>query len=222
MKPYYQDLHCTIYHGDCRDVLPQIEPVDAIITDPIWPDNSLPEYAEIDEYELFATAASFFSEKCKRAVIQLGCDSDPRFLLGMPKEMPYLRTNWLRFRPSYRGRLLIGSDVAYSFGEPPPARDKYILLSGECDIPTGPDATMMDVEKKKRERQHCCPRILGHLRYLVDKFTAPWETICDPFAGSGTTGLAAKELGRKSIMIEDKKNLCDVIIQRLKQEVMAL
>src|SRR5689334_13421297 len=34
MQPYYQDDSCTIYHGDCREVLPTLSPVDAFITDP--------------------------------------------------------------------------------------------------------------------------------------------------------------------------------------------
>ena len=34
MKPYYQDDFCTIYHGDCREILPQLGPVDLVLTDP--------------------------------------------------------------------------------------------------------------------------------------------------------------------------------------------
>ena len=34
MKPYYQDEWVTIYHGDCRDILPTLEKVDLVLTDP--------------------------------------------------------------------------------------------------------------------------------------------------------------------------------------------
>jgi adenine-specific DNA-methyltransferase len=34
VKPYYQDASVTIYHGDCREVLPTVEPVDLVLTDP--------------------------------------------------------------------------------------------------------------------------------------------------------------------------------------------
>jgi DNA modification methylase len=34
MNPYYQDDAVTIYHGDCREILPQLEPVDLVLTDP--------------------------------------------------------------------------------------------------------------------------------------------------------------------------------------------
>lgn len=34
IKPYYQDSHCIIYHGNCLDILPHLEPVDLVLTDP--------------------------------------------------------------------------------------------------------------------------------------------------------------------------------------------
>ena len=34
MTPYYEDSHVTIYNGDCRDVLPNLDPVDLVATDP--------------------------------------------------------------------------------------------------------------------------------------------------------------------------------------------
>ena len=34
MKPYYQDEYATIYHGDCREVLPSLDKVDLVLTDP--------------------------------------------------------------------------------------------------------------------------------------------------------------------------------------------
>lgn len=42
MKPYYQDNHCTIYHGDCREILPHLEPVDLVLTSP--PYDNLRDY----------------------------------------------------------------------------------------------------------------------------------------------------------------------------------
>ena len=40
MKPYYEHAGITIYHADCRDILPQLEPVDLVLTDPPYPNNA--------------------------------------------------------------------------------------------------------------------------------------------------------------------------------------
>lgn len=55
--------------------------------------------------------------------------------------------------------------------------------------------------------------------YLVKTYSAENQTILDPFAGSGTTLLAAKQLGRKAIGIEISREYCDIAIERLKQDV---
>ena len=34
MKPYYEDSHCQIFHGDCREILPELPKVDLVLTDP--------------------------------------------------------------------------------------------------------------------------------------------------------------------------------------------
>ena len=52
---------------------------------------------------------------------------------------------------------------------------------------------------------------------IIENFTNPGETILDPFAGSGTTLLAAKKLNRKPIGIELDKDHYKVAVNRIKQ-----
>jgi len=218
MEPYYQEDAVTIYHGDAREITPQLGPVDAVITDPVWPNNTIQEFSRIDPFSLLRDVACTWPGKIKRAVIHLGCCSDPRILCAIPPELPFLRVNWLRFRPSYRGRMLIGSDVAYAFGEAPSVRPGHVLIPGESRIPTGPGVAMMDWKMK----EHPCPRIYQLVSYVVDIFTAPGETILDPFAGSGTTAMAAKNLGRKCILIEKNEKYCALAVRNISQEVLSL
>jgi len=69
MKPYYQDKYATIYLGDCLELLPDMPKVDLVLTDPIWPNNSIKEFAKINPFDLFSTAVKLFD--CSRLVYHL-------------------------------------------------------------------------------------------------------------------------------------------------------
>src|ERR1700689_2572310 len=128
MKPYYEHAGVAIYHGDCREILPQLEQPLACIVDPVWPNSVFPGVA--DPQALFAEAAALLA--VQTLVVHLGCTSDPRFLSAVPNRYPFLRTCLMRYaRPSYRGRVLVASDVAYVFGEAPKSRPGIRVLSGE-------------------------------------------------------------------------------------------
>src|SRR6185503_1164334 len=74
-----------IWLGDCRDVLPLIGRVDAVVTDPVWPNCPAGAISGADDpWGLWATAWGVMPE-CDRAVTVMRCDSDPRFLFSIPK-----------------------------------------------------------------------------------------------------------------------------------------
>lgn len=217
MKSYYCKDNVTLYHGDCREILPWLSPVDAVICDPVWP-NAVKSLAGSDDpVGLFAEAAHYFPRLAKRAVIHLGCDSDPRFLLGMPKELPFFRVCWLDYAvPSRKGRLLYGSDVAYVFGKPIASKEGARVIPGRS--PSGqPDFKRPKSRKGKDFTDgsplHPCPRRLDHVRWLVKWFAD--GVVLDPFCGIGTTLVAAKMTGLPAVGIEIEEKYCERAAKRL-------
>lgn len=202
--PYYQDGRITLYCADAREVLTEMAEVDAVITDPVWPNSveSLPGAER--PYELFGEVAEHFPRVAHRAVIQMGCDSDPRMLCGMPSSMPFLRACHLEYvRPHYKGRLLYTHDVAYVFGMWPPAKAGAHVLPGR----------VIQNDSAKRFAGHPCSRQLQHVRWLVHWFGG--RSLVDPFSGGGTTLVAAKQLGIAAVGIEIDEAFCEAAAGRL-------
>ena len=104
-----------IYCGDCREILPEIEVVETIITDPVWPNALSGLVGAEDSFGLFRQFCELLPQSLERLVVELGCDSDPRFLRCVPDWLPIIRVCWLDYLiPSYKGRILYTGDVAYS------------------------------------------------------------------------------------------------------------
>lgn len=70
----------------------------------------------------------------------------------------------------------------------------------------------------KERYNHPCPKPLGLMEKIIDIHTNEGDVVLDPFAGTASTGVAAKKLGRKYILIEKEKKYIDIIHERLKQE----
>ena len=213
MKPYYSDDAVTIYHGDCREVLPNLADPGAIVTDPTWPDTSLSLFGADDPERMFREMVEALPEYPARLAVQLGCDSDPRFLRAVPGDLPFFRVAWLEVvRMGYRGRLGHTGDVGYLFGTPPPPTEGRHIIPGR----------MTDPDPHGKQADHPCPRKIGHVKWLVNRWTDYADIVYDPFAGSGTTGVACRDLGRRCVLIEVEEKYCDVAAQRCSQGVLDL
>jgi site-specific DNA-methyltransferase (adenine-specific) len=84
--------------------------------------------------------------------------------------------------------------------------------------------TVLEVasDSKRNGANHPTQKPLALLEYLILTYTNPGDTILDFTAGSGTTGAAAKKLGRKCIQIEQELEYCEIAAMRLQQEVFDL
>ena len=225
IKPYYQEDKINLYLGDCRDILLELGPVETVITDPVWPDACVDFPGREDPIKLFGEMCRVLP-RADRLIIQLGCDSDPRFLSVVPSQWEFLRVCWLDYaRPSYKGRLLYTGDVAYAYGKPPDYIKGRQVMSGMCRS-TRADrlfirGTGSNYHKKtftgrpEDNLPHPSPRRLQHVEWLVHQFSD--NQVCDPFLGSGTTGVAAKKLGREFIGIEIKEEYLELAIKRIRK-----
>jgi len=198
--------NCELYLGDCIEILPEIGPVDTLITDPVWPNNSIPEFYHIEPFKLFEDAWHLIEEHLTRAVIHLGCDSDPNILRSIT--LKFFRVAWLEYAlPGNKGRLLYSADVAYMFGTPPKVLPGKKLVPGKC----------ISTNNLGKEANHPCPRKLQHVKWLVHHFTDPEDIVLDPFMGSGTTGVACAEHQRKFIGIEINEKYFDIACKRIEE-----
>lgn len=215
LSPYYHDNYVTLYHGDCREILPEIS-LDllnlSLITDPVWP-NALPCLRGSDRPQALLTQMlAALAGNPIRMALHLGSNSDPRFLGAVPASLPFFRDVKLEYVcPGKFGRFLNLHDTAYLFGAPPPVREGHRLITGQIKAqPEGRD-----------KPAHPCPRNLAHASALVDWWSALTDMVLDPFAGSGTTLVAAKGHNRKAIGIEVEERYCEIAAQRLCQGVLS-
>lgn len=182
----------TLYLGDSREALAGVN-ADVVLTDPVWPncpDGLLPG-ADGRQGELTRACLEVLLP-LRTVVVVLGFDSDPRWLAeAVPAALPFLRSQQLPYAfPGYRGRLLAGDEMAYVFGEIPPGRG---VIPGRAKTKT---------TAKDRSSAHPCPRQVVHMESLVGWWTLPTDTVCDPFMGTGTTGVAAVAAGRRFVGCE--------------------
>jgi site-specific DNA-methyltransferase (adenine-specific) len=223
--PYYNHTGITIYHGDCRDILPSLEPVDLVLTDPPF---SVPvKYHDADgdfprSWGDLVVMEPFFLEVFKairRVTKQTGqvyvhCDANTYpvfFKVAYPIWTRSQMIVW--YKPT--GRRGNGWKHSHELVlHCATAATKYADTFNQDVIGIMPVRTL--------NRQHPAEKPGTLIQFLMEACPLQDPTILDPFMGSGTTLVAAKQLGRKAIGIEIEEKYCEVAVKRLAQEVLAL
>jgi site-specific DNA-methyltransferase (adenine-specific) len=201
VKPYYEHLGITIYHGDCRDILPQLEPVDLVLTDPPYGVNK----AEWDrEFPKWFIVEAF---KASQSVcVMPGLWALPDCLDAMGRQYKWIIAGYNRNGMTHG---------AIGFNNWIPAVCGGVIKNG------GQDAMAFTIGREGKF-DHPSQKPLPFMRFLVSRLTEQSGIILDPFMGSGTTLVAAKQLGRKAIGIEIEEKYCEIAVKRLAQEVLDL
>ncbi len=212
MKPYYEDSVVTIYHGDCRQVLPILPRFDLMLTDP--------------PYGIGADTKSFQS---RTRVRNLPVESDkswdrppPSWLLGMcishAKHSIIWGGNYFDLPPSRCWLVWDKATPVPNYADAELAWtnfDNVVKLtkkfwSGACG----------HERDEASDRFHPTQKPRSVMIWAIETAPQPIETVIDPFMGSGTTLRAAKDLGRKAIGIEIEERYCEIAAKRMAQEVL--
>lgn len=207
--PYYEDEWVTLYHGDCREVLPSLSPVDAVMMDPPYGvDFAYDDHDDNrDDYDALLTTV-------QAQVFDLA----PVVLVtpGISNIWRWPAATWVIcwHKPGAPRRSML----------PQPNRPQGGFNEWEPVLVYGKPRFMHDVLRVPAIPQrdavgHPCPKPVDLFRLLIDGATTEGQTVLDPFAGSGTTLVAAKRGGRKAIGIEMSEAYCELIAKRLAQGV---
>ena len=211
LTPYYQDDAVTIYHGDCREILPSLEPVDLVLTDPPYGvgyqsghPNALPAIPGDADTELRDWLIGYWSPRPMACFATWRClpPVPPRGCLVWEKGAGGMGDLTFPWSPNYEMIWIFGGGWSGH-------RDGSILRS----------TTVVTWNTGPVRRVHPNEKPTGLLAQLLLK--APdANTILDPFMGSGTTLRAAKNLGRKAIGIEIEERYCEIAAKRMAQMVL--
>lgn len=219
-QPYYQDEHVTLYHGDCADILPHLPRVDLVLTDPPY---GIGEAAGANK-----SRGKPIGGKGKKLVAAKDYGNDSWD--DKPAEQPVIDS--LITQPA----VIFGGNY---YAMPPSSCwlvwDKHITGDfADCELAwTNLPGAVRKIDylwngcmkKRPEQRFHPTQKPLDVMKWCISqadtKLKKQVQTILDPFAGSGTTLRAAKDMNRKCIGIEQSKDYCDVIVKRMKQQVLA-
>ena len=210
ITPYYDDGQITIFHGDCREILPSLDKVDLVLTDPPygiadkwpgggghgWNKRSKTFCVNPDD----ALRNTWDSEPSDAETIALILDSAKAAIIwgGNYFILPPTR-GWLVWNKPERNFSLAEAELAWT------TRDNVIRV--------------FDCHRSDIGRTHPTQKPVSLMKWCLEFFPNA-ETIIDPFMGSGTTIRAAKDLGRRAIGIEQVEEYCEIAVKRLAQEVL--
>lgn len=214
MKPYYQDDAVTIYHGDAREVTDWLA-ADVLVTDPPYgiPGGRLSSHKGVPVH----ADADWDDLEVREDVLALW-GNRPRVVFGTPKQVTKA--------PAHRGVPLVWDkgespgmgDHTWPFG----ASYELIWVSGDGWTGKRRGSVLRFIQPSNAATVygHPTPKPVGLLATLISY--APPGVIADPFMGSGTTLVAAKDLGRKAIGIEIEERYCEIAAKRCAQETLGL
>lgn len=226
-EPYYTDDAVTLYHGDCREILPSLDgSFDVIATDPPYSSGGFQEAGKssgsigtrTNETIALDNLSTRGYERLMREVLRHCNQADEIFMF----------TDWRMWihtfdcieAAGWRVRnMLVWDKMQMGMGMP--WRNQHELIAYGKRTPARiMDGRQGNVLQAKRSgnSNHPTEKPVGLMARLLANTNG--TSVCDPFAGSGATLIAAREVGLSAIGIEMDERYCEIIAKRLAQAVL--
>ena len=207
MRPYYEDDHVTIYHGDSREIVDDLS-FDVIVMDPPYGIN-------------LDTSAGRPNSNEYRPVYGDDEPFDPALWLELDKPTIMWGANhyasrlpdvkgWLAWdKATKNNRNMISAEIEFAWSNvgPRPLCFRHSWFGYMRDSERG-------------ESYHPTQKPVALMEWCVG--LTPEGVVLDPYMGAGPTLRAAKNLGRKAIGIEIDEAYCEIAAKRMGQEVLDL
>lgn len=210
LKPYYDHAGITIYHGDCRDVLPHLEPVDLLLTDPPYgigeaggKNKSRGKLARSKDYG----NASWDDKPIDYALMEQ--------CIAKARHACIWGGNYYPLPPSSAWLIWDKQNGQTDFADVEMAWTNY-----------GTAARLIQwlwhgmLRKGREPRWHPTQKPRGVMAWSISKCPMDVTSVLDTFMGVGTTLVAAKERGCRAIGIERVERYCEIAATRLSQDVL--
>jgi site-specific DNA-methyltransferase (adenine-specific) len=203
-KPYYQDEFVTLYHGDCLEI-DAWQSADVLVTDPPYGMNR-------GFYRDYIKIANDSNTEIRDLALHQWGTQKNAIVFG----------HWRKPRPSNVTHMAIWDKGMKSMGDQTSpfatSHEEIYLLGLERNWLGSRDETVLryKVQRGGDRPEHPTPKPIGLMEFLVNKTQG---VIADPFAGSGSTLIAARNLARFAIGVELDEKYCETIANRLSQDV---
>lgn len=216
MKPYYQDDHVTLFHGDCLEVT-EWTTADVLVTDPPYGQAYKSNMDRGNRTKWHQVIRGDETTGVRDSMFALWDNTKASIIFGTWKTPKPVNTKqvvvWDKTPCGFMG------DLAIPFGN----AHEEIYCSGKTGWTGKREASIiraqMLMSSDKNRPDHPTPKPVPLMEKLVGKTTG---VIADPFAGSGSTLIAARNLSRRAIGVELDEGYCELIATRLSQQAFDL
>ncbi|MCK5014259.1 MAG: site-specific DNA-methyltransferase [Candidatus Omnitrophica bacterium] len=197
IKPYFETKLGKLYCGGCLEIMPELEPIDLVLTDPPYPNN-----------------ANHFNKSIADARKLISIITKPLMTFWTEVEIPKNKNPLIAVHIWHRSNTNRPDNYESIFYFNPDGKkraSRILSYPVVCVGLTGcVEATGHPTQKK-----------VGLIAELI-KLSKIDGLICDPFIGSGTTAIACERLNRKWIGIEKEEKYCEIAAKRIEQETSQL